>query len=317
MDRLSFEGQVAIVTGGARGLGLAYASELARRGAKIVVCDSGVTQDGFDPDPAVAKAAAEMIVTAGGEAIAQACDVTETDQVEGMIARTVERFGKVDILISNAAIHNMIAFPDCDVEDFARSVRIDAIGSFNVARAVWPHMAACRYGRIVFMTSSAMFGNPSHLLHYSTGKGAVTALGRSVALTAIEQKLDNVRVNTVAPFGYSRMVYDNPKLSEAEKGVRRTFGQPNKTAQFVAALVHPSNVAHGQFFSAGAGRFTRLLMAETEGFFDAELTAESAASHMQAVLEQQGVRYVASSKEHLNGFYSNIPGWDAYLENFS
>src|SRR5436853_1327573 len=136
---ISFRDRVAIVTGAGGGLGRAYALELARRGARVVVNDLGASRDGTGHSDAAA-AVVEEIRTAGGEAIADGSSVTELDQVEAMVARARAELGGVHILINNAGILRDKSFARMSMEDFKAVVDVHLIGSANATHAVWETM---------------------------------------------------------------------------------------------------------------------------------------------------------------------------------
>ena len=136
---VSFERRVAIVTGAGGGLGRAYALELARRGAKVVVNDLGGARDGSGRSDAAQKVVDE-IEAAGGEAMANGASVADAEQVEAMVASARGRWGGVHILINNAGILRDKSFAKMTVEDFRAVVDVHLIGSALCAKAVWETM---------------------------------------------------------------------------------------------------------------------------------------------------------------------------------
>src|SRR4051794_5487107 len=158
-ERISLEGKVAVVTGAGRGLGRAYVELLAERGARVVVNDLGADVSGFGKDSTIAEDVANLIRSRGGDAIADDSDVSTPNGGSDLIARTVERFGRVDLLVNNAGICGSQPFEDAMLDDFDRYWRVHLGGPVNAVKAAWPQMVAQRYGKIILTTSVAgLFG---------------------------------------------------------------------------------------------------------------------------------------------------------------
>ena len=158
---ITFNDQVAIVTGAGGGLGKCHALDLARRGAKVIVNDLGVNVDGSDDG---SLSAAEMVVeeikAAGGEAMANGASVTDPDQVKAMVDEVMDKYGRVDILINNAGILRDKSFSKVEDQDFRMVVEVHLMGSVNCTKAVWEIMKEQNYGRIVMTSSSSgLYGN--------------------------------------------------------------------------------------------------------------------------------------------------------------
>lgn len=201
---ISFEGRVAIVTGAGGGLGRAYALELARRGAKVVVNDLGGARDGSGRSDAAAKVV-EEIEAAGGEAVANGASVTEPAQVEAMVAAAKERWGGVHVLINNAGILRDKSFAKMSVEDFRAVVDVHLAGSAICTRAVWETMREQAYGRILMTASSTgLYGNFGQA-NYGAAKMGVAGLARTLHLEGAKY---DIRVNTIAPTAATRMTED-------------------------------------------------------------------------------------------------------------
>ncbi len=198
---MSLEGKVAIVTGGAQGIGRAIADSLSAAGARIVVAD-------------VANAA-----TAAGrypEAIGLTVDVSDPEQVAAMAAETAQRYGSIDILINNAGIYaslKMRPFEQIPVDEWRKVMDVNVLSMFLTTRAVVPIMKEGTGGKIVNISSGTPFRGVPFLLHYVTSKGAVVAMTRSLAK---ELGGDNIHVNCVAPgFTVSDGVNEHPEVLEA------------------------------------------------------------------------------------------------------
>ena len=201
---IDFEGRVAIVTGAGGGLGRAYALELARRGAKVVVNDLGGARDGTGRSDAAANVV-EEIVAAGGTAIANGASVTDLAQVEAMVAEAKARWGGVHILINNAGILRDKSFAKMEMEDFRAVVDVHLIGSANCTKAVWETMREQTYGRILMTASSTgLYGNFGQA-NYGAAKLGLAGFAKTLSLEGAKY---NVRVNTIAPTAATRMTED-------------------------------------------------------------------------------------------------------------
>jgi NAD(P)-dependent dehydrogenase (short-subunit alcohol dehydrogenase family) len=180
--------KVAIVTGGARGIGAAFCEGLAAAGAKVVVSD---VLDG--------TAVAERISETQKPAIYVRADVTSKQSVENLVADTVRQFGTVDILVNNAGLFADLRtkpFLDIDEDEWDKVMTVNVRGTFQCAKAVAPVMIKNRRGRIVNVASGTAFKGTPNLLHYVTSKGAVVSMTRSLAR---ELGPHNICVNAIAP----------------------------------------------------------------------------------------------------------------------
>ena len=185
------EGRVALVTGAAQGIGRAYAVGLAAAGARVTALDM--------TDGAETVAAVEA---AGGEALGIAADVTRLADLEAAVAATVERFGRLDILVNNAAFYGGIRlapFDEIDEALFDRALDVNVKGVWLACRAVAPVMRAQGHGRIVNIASNVVWMGKPNFLHYVASKGAVWALTNAMSR---ELAGTGITVNCVAP-GYT------------------------------------------------------------------------------------------------------------------
>jgi len=188
MPMSSLKDRVAIVTGAAQGIGATYAKALAAEGAKVMVTDI------LDPAKVVGE-----IKQAGGAAIGRIADVTKKADNDAMVADTVKAFGKLDILVTNAAIFSVLgrgSFMDLTTADWDKVLDANVKGLFPSVCAAVPEMKKNKYGKIVNISSSTVFMGVPFLLHYVTSKGSVDAFTRALAREVGD---DGIRVNAIAP----------------------------------------------------------------------------------------------------------------------
>ena len=201
---ISFKDRVAIVTGAGGGIGRAYALELARRGAKVVVNDLGGSRDGTGHSDMALKVV-EEIEALGGEAMSNGGSVTEYEQMADMVAQAKAKWGRVDILMNNAGILRDKSFTKMEPADFELVVKVHLIGSAFATKAVWDTMREQNYGRILMTASSTgLYGNFGQA-NYGAAKLGLVGLMKTLA---IEGAKNNIRVNSVAPVAATRMTED-------------------------------------------------------------------------------------------------------------
>ena len=286
MDLHSFSGRVAVVTGAGRGIGRAHALLLADRGASVVVNDLGGSMDGTGADTGVAAAVAAEIVAAGGVAVPDASDVATAAGGQALVDTALERFGRLDILVNNAGIIRWAGFPEADTDNLSSHLAVHTFGSFNTARAAWPHMVEQGYGRIVMTTSTGIFGLPENL-SYAAAKGAVIGLTRSLTVAGAAH---GIKVNLIAPAAFTRMAGQPADGVDPAGGGGSTPMAPELVAPMVAFLAHEDCPVSGEIYAAGAGRFARIFIAATPGYVHptATPTIEDVAEHWATINDETG-----------------------------
>lgn len=205
-DTLSLENKVAVVTGGSRGIGRAVASELAARGAAVVV--------NYNSSPDAANDVVKKIEEAGGKAAAFQADVSDFKQADGLIKFAVETFGDLTILVNNAGITRDTLIMMMSEADWDSVIATNLKSTFNCSKAAVKHMMRKRSGRVINMASVAgQMGNPGQV-NYSASKGGQIAFTKSLAR---EVATRNITVNAIAPGFVDTEILDlmNPETLEA------------------------------------------------------------------------------------------------------
>ena len=254
MNAIRFDGQVAVVTGAGRGLGAAYARLLAARGARVVVHDAGVAQDGTGFDPSVADGVAQQIVADGGTAAACHENLEEEAACCRVVQFAVDRFGRLDALIHNAGLVVFADLADTGSQLWDRMVNLGVHAPFHLIQAAVPHMRRQQYGRIVLTTSGRALRVADcvpGLTAYAVGKTA--QLGLMVAVAA-EHHDAGIRVNAISPVAATRVLRRRaPQLT------------PELVAPGVAFLASSACDVSGVVLIAAGGRFSTARWSHDDG----------------------------------------------------
>jgi NAD(P)-dependent dehydrogenase (short-subunit alcohol dehydrogenase family) len=274
MSELRFDGRVAIVTGGGRNLGRAYALLLASRGARVVVNDLGVgisDTDGVAQAPEVnpALTVVDEIRAAGGEAIANTGSIADPDEAAGIVATAVETWGTVDIVINNAGVVRQAPIEDMQPHLVQAMLDTHLAGTMNVTRPAWRIMKDKGYGRVLNVSSGAAIPGIPQMAVYSAVKLGVVGLTRAQSL---EGAAHGIKVNVIAPYASVRgndfgPVKWSPALAE--------WLSPEQVAPLAAFLVHEDCPVTGEWFTVGGGYVGRVALALNGGFTGRPLSPES------------------------------------------
>jgi NAD(P)-dependent dehydrogenase (short-subunit alcohol dehydrogenase family) len=286
---ITFDEQVAIVTGAGQGLGRSHALALAARGARVVVNDLGGTRDGTGSSSSAAESVVAEIEAAGGEAIANGADVTGPVGVKQMVDDAIAGWGRVDILVNNAGILRDKSFANMDQSDFDLVVKVHLTGTAVCTKAVWGHMREAGYGRIVVTTSSSgLYGNFGQS-NYGAAKLGVVGLMNT--LRSEGAKYD-IRINALAPVAATRMTEDI--LPEEAKALLN----PEEVTPGVVFLVS-KDAPNGIILAAGAGGYAAARIYETKGIWldPDSRTPETIASRIDDILDPEGQQEYKSGSE--------------------
>jgi NAD(P)-dependent dehydrogenase (short-subunit alcohol dehydrogenase family) len=289
MTDLRFDGRVALVTGGGRGMGRMHSLLLAQRGAQVIVNDLGAAMDGAGESGAPADEVVEEIRHAGGIALADTHDVATQHGANEMVALAIRHFGRLDVVVHNAGIVTFIPFSQMTYQQYRQLVSVHQDGGFLVAKAAWPHMVKQAFGRFVFITSLASMPG---LTHYASAKGALNGFARALA---IEGASHNIQSNALSVIAYTRLMaaFFNPDSGHFDVGLHgqraiedwwRMNLRPEHVSQVVGWLAHEKCALSGETLFTGGGQVCLQFLGLTQGHANAEITPEEALAQQQEIL---------------------------------
>jgi NAD(P)-dependent dehydrogenase (short-subunit alcohol dehydrogenase family) len=275
-DEIRFDGRVAVITGAGSGLGRSYALELARRGARVVVNDLGGTTDGKGSSHSAADQTVAQIRAAGGEAVTSYDSVATPAGGSAIVARALEAFGQVDIVINNAGILRDKTFPKLEWADLDAVLDVHLRGAFYVTQPAFKVMKERGYGRILMTASGAgVFGNFGQS-NYGAAKMGLVGLAN---VLAEEGRKYDIKVNVIAPIAQTRLTGDLMANLKLDLG-------PELVMPLSCYLVSEACELTHEIFSVGGGRFARIFVGECEGWYagkGARPTLEDVRDHMDRI----------------------------------
>ena len=294
MEQIALNDQVVIVTGAGKGLGRAYALELGRGGASVLVNDLPGTHD--------ADAVVSEIEGAGGRAAASYQDVTSREGGEAIVAEAVEHFGSLHGLVNNAGILRNNLFEDLTDQQIDAVLAVHLKGAFHVTQPAYRLMSENGYGRILNVSSNTAFGLYG-LINYAAAKAGLFGFTTSLALEGAER---GVLVNALFPNATSTIMENDPipgfaedeRFMAAFDAIAHNYG-PETIAPLVAYLVSPACSVTGEGFSAMAGRYARVFYGHTRGWLSptGHPTAEEIAEHLDQIRDPEGALVPTSCRD--------------------
>jgi 3-oxoacyl-[acyl-carrier protein] reductase len=248
--KMRLKGRVAIVTGGAKGLGRAFALRLAQEGAHLMV----VTRKDMDN----LEKTVRLIQDLGGKASPFQADVAQESDTRAMAKAAIDAFGHIDILVNNAAIYDGIKrkpFYEIDLDEWDLVMTVNVKGAFLSTRAVFPYMKEQGYGKIINLASEVFFTGSHGFAHYVASKGGIIGLTRALA---VELGTHNICVNCVAP-GFtdteaSRGLADVTKYDTSKTPLRRLETPEDLTGAVIFLASPESDFITGQTLLVDGGR---------------------------------------------------------------
>lgn len=245
---MRFQDKVAIVTGGASGIGLATAKKLGSEGARVVIANL---------DQAKSEAAAEQVKAAGApEAWGSECDVSQEEQVIATVQGTLERFGRLDIIVNNAGLMIFKPLQEHTAEDWLKTLHVDLLGAFFFTKQAFLTMKPG--GTIVNISSIHAEETTPLVAAYAASKAAVLSLTRS---SAIEGKPLGLRINAILPGAIDTpMLWDNPNVKSGQESIDPAdVGKPEDVAAAIAYLASDEAAfVQGALLRVDGGRLDKL-----------------------------------------------------------
>jgi NAD(P)-dependent dehydrogenase (short-subunit alcohol dehydrogenase family) len=273
---LRFDGRVAVITGGGRGLGRAYAELLGSLGCKVVVNDNGsvIRGDGSDENPA--QDVVDAIRAAGGEATANTDSVATPDGGRAIVQAALDTWGRIDVLIHNAGNVRYGTIRELSDEDLNAVLDVHLKGAFHVVRAAMGPMCDAGYGRMVLTSSiGGVYGNKA-CVNYAMAKSGMIGLNNVIAL---EGEAFNVKSNVIVPSAVTRMAEGIDTSQYPPLG-------PELVAPMVGWLAHENCSVSGELYAAVGGRMAEAFLGESKGVYQPDWTIDDVDAKIDAIRDK-------------------------------
>lgn len=300
MSRLTFDGDVVVITGAGGGMGRCHALELAGRGARVVVNDLGGHPFGGGSDPGLADAVVEEIRAVGGEAVANTESIATPEGARSLTEQAMDEWGRLDAVVANAAILRDKPFDEMTIEDFDDVIDVNLRGTMRVLHPAFKVMKANGGGRIVTVTSSSGMVGAKAQVNYAAAKSGLLGLTRSIAL---EGESVGVRANLLAPGALGTRMHTamlesatfhadaSADLVQSEQAA--AYLRPERVSPMVSVLTHPTCPVTGQVLCSWGGWFGRFGVTLNRGYAakgGAVATAEDIVEHWDRVVDEDSAR---------------------------
>ena len=300
-DKIDFTGKVAVVTGAGGGLGRAYAIELAKRGAKVIVNDLGGARDGTGASKTPAQKVVDKIKALGGEAYPNYDNVATKEGGENIVNTAIEKFGRIDILINNAGIIRDKSFVKMTPEMWHGVIDVHLHGAYYVTRAAFLKMKEQGYGRIIFTTSAAgLYGNFGQA-NYSAAKLALIGFMNTLKDEGLK---NDIKVNAVAPLAASRLTEDIFPKEMLDKA------KPEYVVPLVLYLVSDRCDVTGRIYNAGLGNYNRVVMGTGPGIMLSDKgeipSPEKVKENFNAICDLKDFKVYKNLSEQLTDLLSSL-----------
>lgn len=280
MANLRFDGRVAVITGGGRGLGRAYAELLGSLGAKVVVNDNGSVVAGEGVDEGPAQEVVDAIRASGGEAIACTASVATPEGGRAIIQAALDGWGRIDVLIHNAGNVRYGTIRELSDDDLNAVLDVHLKGAFHVVRAAMGPMCDAGYGRVVLTSSiGGLYGN-NRCVNYAMAKSGMIGLNNVIALEGEEH---GVKSNVIVPAAVTRMADGLDTSQYPPMG-------PELVAPMVGWLAHENCSVSGEIYAAAAGRMAEMYIGETKGAYAPEWSIDDVDARIGTIRDKDDAK---------------------------
>jgi NAD(P)-dependent dehydrogenase (short-subunit alcohol dehydrogenase family) len=273
MNELRYDGRVAVITGGGRGLGREYALLLASRGAQLVINDNGSALDGSGGDAGPAQAMVSEIEALGGEAVACTESVATPEGGRAIIEAAMDSFGRIDVLIHSAGNSRFCPLENLSHEEFRSVLDVHLLGGFNVVQPSFPLMRKAGYGRVVLTGSIGGIYTMPTVAPYAISKSGMIGLNQAIAIEGADR---GIKSNIILPGASTRMVEGVDTSGFPPMG-------PEMVAPVVGWLAHEECSISGEMIISAAGRVARAFITESEGVYAPDWTVEKVGEQIDAI----------------------------------